>query len=373
MTEIYLIRHTQAEGNRFRVFQGHWDGGVTELGLRQIALLAERLRELPLDAVYASDLYRAKLTAAAVARSHGLPLQCDPALREINVGPRESRFFGNVLWAEPESVERLLRDPLHWSHKGAETYEHVAARALPALEAIARRHEGGRAAVVSHGDAIRCMLWKITGEALPRIPVCSNTGITVLRWEQGRFQPVRVNDAAHLASLELPSWASRASLRDEPLDLRRERELYTDCYRDAWRTVHGDLEGYNADLYWSAAQNHLRADAGSVLKLLDRDRLVGLVDLDPLRGEREGYGWLSLLYLRPEYRGQGYGIQALARAILHFRALGRDRLRLVVAEENSPARRFYEREGFREIGREEGSRSQLLVLERPLTERRYAL
>ena len=29
MTEIYLIRHTQAEGNRYRIMQGHWDGDVT--------------------------------------------------------------------------------------------------------------------------------------------------------------------------------------------------------------------------------------------------------------------------------------------------------------------------------------------------------
>ena len=29
MTELYLIRHAQAEGNRYHMMQGHWDGGVT--------------------------------------------------------------------------------------------------------------------------------------------------------------------------------------------------------------------------------------------------------------------------------------------------------------------------------------------------------
>ena len=56
MTEIYLIRHTQAEGNRYRIMQGHWDGGVTARGERQIELLAARFREIPVDAVYSSDL-----------------------------------------------------------------------------------------------------------------------------------------------------------------------------------------------------------------------------------------------------------------------------------------------------------------------------
>ena len=87
MTEIYLIRHAQAEGNTYRIMQGHWDGGVTAHGRLQIRALAERLKEIPFDAVYASDLYRARLTAAAVAETHALPLHTVEDLREINVGP----------------------------------------------------------------------------------------------------------------------------------------------------------------------------------------------------------------------------------------------------------------------------------------------
>ena len=72
MTEIYLIRHTQAEGNRFRMIQGFWDGEVSRQGYRQIEALAERFADIPVDAVYASDLSRAVLTAEAIAR-HSRP------------------------------------------------------------------------------------------------------------------------------------------------------------------------------------------------------------------------------------------------------------------------------------------------------------
>ena len=34
MTEIYIIRHAQSEGNLYRMMQGNWDGDVTPLGLR---------------------------------------------------------------------------------------------------------------------------------------------------------------------------------------------------------------------------------------------------------------------------------------------------------------------------------------------------
>ena len=84
MTEIYLIRHTQAEGNRYRIMQGHWDGGVTATGLKQIELLAERFRDLPVDAVYSSDLYRARLTATAITRWGGQSLRSWPRSRSCS-------------------------------------------------------------------------------------------------------------------------------------------------------------------------------------------------------------------------------------------------------------------------------------------------
>ena len=372
MTEIYLIRHAQAEGNRFRIMQGHWDGGVTELGRRQIALLSDRLRALSFDAVYSSDLYRACLTASAVYKPQGLPLRTDPALREINVGPWEQQFFGNVFHDEPESAELFLNDPLRWRKPGAETYAQVTARAWPALEAIVRRHRGERVAVVSHGITLRCLLSRITGFDLrdrEHLPMLLNTSVTVLRWDRGVYRMELFNDVSHLPPQTQPTW-SAATLRDEPLDPRRDRDYYCACYRDAWLAAHGNLDGFSPEPYWNAAREHLRLDSRSVLRLLDGDRPVGLVDLDPRRASELGCGWLSLLYLCPEYRGKGYGIQALGRAIVPFRKEDRRALRLVAAEDNAPALAFYEREGFRCVGRESGVSGTLLVLERPLTERR---
>ena len=181
MTEIYLIRHAQAEGNRYHMMQGHWDGGVTALGRRQIEDLALRFRALPLDAVYASDLYRAGLTAAGVARWQRLPVIPVRALREINVGPWEGRFFGDLQWETPEAIRLFLTDPDHWSLEGAETYADVTARAYPALAEIARRHEGQRVAVVSHGITIRCLLSRILGISLTEtrnLPISGNTAVT---------------------------------------------------------------------------------------------------------------------------------------------------------------------------------------------------
>ena len=373
MTEIYLIRHAQAEGNRFRIMQGHWDGGVTALGRRQIALLSDRLRDLRFDAVCSSDLYRAMLTASAVYRPRSLPLYTTPALRELNIGPWEQLFFGNLLHEEPELAQRFLTDPANWRLEGAETFAELTDRAYPALEAIARRYEGGRVAVVSHGVTIRCLLARITGIDLrdrERLPMLLNTAVSVLRWEKGAFSLELFNDDSHLDALPRRNWGSTATLRHRPLDPRTERDYYCACYRDAWLAAHGDLRGFYPEPYWKAAREHLRLDPDSVLVLLDGDKPVGLVDLDPLRASEEGCGWLSLLYLIPEYRGKGYGIQALGRAVVGFRTQGRRALRLLAAEDNAAACAFYRREGFSCVGEEEGSHGRLLLLERSLTERR---
>ena len=220
---------------------------------------------------------------------------------------------------------------------------------------------------------IRCLLSRITGIDLKdksRLPIVQNTAITRLRWENGRFTVEAMNDYEHLAVLGQPAWNSAATLRHEPLDPRADRVFYTDCYRDAWLAAHGDLRGFSPEPYWQAACSHMRQEPGSVLRLLDGDTPVGLVDLDPRRAANEGCGWLSLLYLKPEYRGRGFGIQALGRAVVPFRQMGRQGLRLVVAEENEAARAFYAREGFRQIGLEEGFSGKLLLLQRSLWERR---
>jgi probable phosphoglycerate mutase len=90
------------------------------------------------------------------------------------------------------------------------------------------------------------------------------------------------------------------------------------------------------------------------------------VDLDPVREAENKAGWVSLLYLEPAFRGKGHGIQLLERADRFYRLQGRQSLRLLVAESNRTARAFYEREGFRRIGEENGSTGKLLRLERPI-------
>lgn len=369
MTEIYVIRHVQAEGNLYRHLQGQWDGDVTRHGVEQMERLAERLRGIPFDAVYSSDLRRARFTALAVTRGRDIPLITDRRLREINIGPWEGRPFANALWETPELFETFLNDPEHFALEGAETYAQVRARALEALEDIAAANPGRTLAVTSHGITIRCLLTGLLGVPLSdteTVPIFANTGIAHLRFQDGAWTVLTVNDAAHLDEGERRPMGARVSLRDECVDPAQHRDEYIACYADAWRAAHGNLRGFDADAYWMAAMEHHRADPESVMFLYDKDRFAGLIDLDTERSANCGCGWVSLFYLTPEYRGRGLGVQLLGRAIVKYRRLGRRAIRLQVAEDNAAALAFYRRCGFTALSWTPGSSGRLWLMEKDL-------
>ena len=367
MTEIYLIRHAQAEGNLYRMMQGHWDGDVTAMGCRQIDALAQRFRDVRIDALYSSDLYRTRLTASAITRYHPVDMVLCKELREINVGPWETLFFANVFHDEPEQAGYFIHDPEKWHIDGAETYRQVGDRAYDFLEKLAREHQGQSLAVVSHGVTIRCLLSRICGINLQdtkKLPICRNTAVSKLSWQEGGFRAEYINDYSHILHLGDSGWTKGADLRHQAIDPEAEREYYESCYAGAWQAAHGSLEGYSPLPYLSSAIEHHRQNSQAVMKFFDRERPAGLLDLDTARGAHAGYGWISLIYLEEDYRNKGYGIQLLARAIWLYSRLGRKRLRLHAAADNGQALAFYRAHGFKELAREEGGR--LLLMERSL-------
>ena len=347
--------------------QGFWNGEVTEMGKRQIEALANRFSTIPVDAVYSSDLSRAVLTAEAVARWSGCGIHTSQMFRELNMGPWERCFFGNICHEQPELASRFLKDAETWRLEGAETFGEVRTRALAELRRIAEENDGKTVDVVSQGITTRCIMSGITGIPLSdgaRLPIFKNTAVTRLIWNNGQFHVDYMNDSSHLPEDAQSNWSAVGDLRDVCFDPGRDREYYETCYADAWQAAHGSLYGYSPEPYYSAAVRHHRVRRGSVLRIYLGEEPAGLVDLDPEHGAEQGIGWISLLYLAERFRNRGFGIQLLARAIFFYEDLNRHRLRLQVAENNGIARAFYVREGFRCVGEQITHGGKLLIMER---------
>lgn len=155
MTTILIARHGQSDWNQEKRWQGHADRPLTERGREQAQALADRLSHIELDAVYSSDLQRARDTAAVVAESQGLELRQLPELREVDVGSWSGLTRAEAEERFPEGFAQWRDGYPGW--EDGETYEAMTDRVLRAVGEIAAEHESGRVLVVSHGGPIRAM------------------------------------------------------------------------------------------------------------------------------------------------------------------------------------------------------------------------
>jgi broad specificity phosphatase PhoE len=87
---MWLVRHGESTWNVAGLAQGHNDDAeLTERGLRQAAEAAWPFRDRAVRSIYASDLRRARQTAAVFAAALGLPVHTDTRLRERSLGVLE--------------------------------------------------------------------------------------------------------------------------------------------------------------------------------------------------------------------------------------------------------------------------------------------
>jgi broad specificity phosphatase PhoE len=155
VTTILIARHGESDWNRERRWQGYSDRPLTDRGREQARALAARLAHIELDAVYSSDLQRARDTAAVVAENQGVEVQALPELREVDVGSWSGLTRAEAEERFPDGFARWTSGFPGW--EDGETYQAMTQRVLQAVHRIAADHAGDRVLVVSHGGPIRAI------------------------------------------------------------------------------------------------------------------------------------------------------------------------------------------------------------------------
>ncbi len=368
MTQLYLIRHGEAEGNLYRRMQGSYNGALTDLGKKQAAALDARFRDIPLDAVYSSDLSRAMETAAVLCRRKNLPLHTDPRLEEVHMGPWENLPFGNAEENDPERTHFFETDPIHWILDGADTFPGVADRTVAALTDIARENDGKTVAICSHGFAIRSALCKLF-YGFDRPEACGyslNTAVTLLTWDGEKFSLEFQYDTSHLDDSLRRTWSGPRNLCYRPLGPDGVEE-YIRYRRDAWQVVYGTMRYFDGSGFWLDAQRTVGPDPNAMVVGYLSGTPVGIIQLSPRRDEAKGVGYIPFLYLREPFRHRGFGIQFIGHAVSFYRELGRTRLQLSVAPTNEPALGFYLKYGFQKIRKHRSRFGHLLLMEKDIS------
>ena len=332
MTTIYLIRHAEAEGNLYRIIQGQRDVQLTETGKLQAEALGERFRDIPVNAVYSSDLYRAAATAAAICRRQNLPLHRMTALREICMGSWEGRALGNIHRDHDAAGLNVYEKR---NLRGGEVPEEVRDRMLEALQTIAAAHDGETVAVVSHGAAIRYVAAHLWGIEDSKVATGQNTAVSVLEAENGQLRMVSYDDASHL-ELWMEKFLGRPY---HPRENGVEPGMW-------YRTPEGEERAawLRAALALTEREKCPVFGESDVLLGTREEEPAGILALDPERDAEQGIGWVSVLWVKPELRCRTCGIQLLGQAVFRYREMGRTHLRLSAPSET--ARTFLEHNGF---------------------------
>lgn len=165
---LLVVRHGETAFNAEGRFSGQLDIPLSPLGAQQAEALGQRLALERLDVIVASDLQRARATAQAIARHHGLPVEEDVDLREIAFGAWEGETYDEVVARNPAMVQCWEADPTITAPPGGETVTQLHARVVRALDRWYGRSPQSTVLWVVHGGVIEVLLCHVLEVELHR-------------------------------------------------------------------------------------------------------------------------------------------------------------------------------------------------------------
>lgn len=198
-TTILLIRHGQTEFNATGRWQGHLDVPLNDTGKAQAKALAQRLKNWPVAAVYASDLKRAAMTAVYLAQTWGLTPTYDSTWRERDVGVFEGRVTVELKQEFPDVWANMRNGII--DIPGSESNEVLRHRALKAYEKVVATYPAEMVAVVTHGGTLNALVSSLLGIPINyygRLNFRGNTGLTIIEINEYGPRLTMINDTRHL-------------------------------------------------------------------------------------------------------------------------------------------------------------------------------
>ncbi|NPV86329.1 MAG: histidine phosphatase family protein [Anaerolineae bacterium] len=185
MVELWIARHGETDWNIEGRYQGQADPPLNAKGLEQAIAMRDKLSGIQFDAIYTSDLQRARQTAAPIAERLGLPVKVDPRLREINQGEWEGQLFTTIREKYPKELADYMQNPLVSRPPGGETIAEVAARVEAAIKDINDLYPNGRVLIISHGIALATLLSKVHDAPISQVHslIPENAAPQVIYWQ----------------------------------------------------------------------------------------------------------------------------------------------------------------------------------------------
>jgi 2,3-bisphosphoglycerate-dependent phosphoglycerate mutase len=208
--KIYLVRHGETNSNVSRAWQDP-DEHLNDNGLAQAELVATRLRHLKVDRIITSTMPRALQTTEKIVSTMGLSYDTSDLLREIKVPTSliAAPFTEEAGTPQQQFISQRLAyaSDATWHFEDEENPTEFLFRVKSALKFLTEQNEDSLL-VVTHGGFLRCVLGYIITEGncdatdvyrFFRTIKTTNTGITVLQYDEKGWVLRVFNDHAHFA------------------------------------------------------------------------------------------------------------------------------------------------------------------------------
>ena len=202
-TQILLVRHGESRAataeSPFPLVDGHGDPELHPNGREQAIQVGERLKGLPVSAVYVTNLRRTSETAAPLCAHLGIEPIVEADLREVFLGEWDGGLM-RIKAAENHPIMQRVRAEQRWDViPGAESNAALDERIGRGLERIAAKHPDELVVAVVHGGVIARIMATATGSTPFAFAGADNGSISHVVMTGNAVIVRRFNDCSHLS------------------------------------------------------------------------------------------------------------------------------------------------------------------------------
>lgn len=202
--EIYFIRHGETLWNTLKIFQGSSDSPLTELGISQAEKLSKKLKDIEFTDFYSSPMGRTIQTTKIIMGDRKQKIKFIEEFKEISMGDIEGVTRSEFEEKYPKEFYDFFNNPVDYDPKvyHGENYYEVIERVKKGLDKLlSYLNVNDKVVVVTHGVTLKALFHIITKEKMDELgaaKVPQNTSVSIVKYENGKFNIEVFSDTSHL-------------------------------------------------------------------------------------------------------------------------------------------------------------------------------
>jgi alpha-ribazole phosphatase len=180
MGKLFLIRHGQTELNARKCYCGSTDVALSQVGVSQAGMLAQRLAGEEVKNIFTSPLARSAQTAEIISTRHEFSPQIKEGLREIDFGDWEGLTFDQINSQYPQEIDKWFKHPDDFVFPGGESVQSFHQRVINSFAEIVSHP--GPIVVVAHGATLKVAICYLCGWPMANFHSfsLSNAGLSII-------------------------------------------------------------------------------------------------------------------------------------------------------------------------------------------------